>query len=143
METKTDESFGVIPYICEGDTPLFLIVHQFSHWRGDSYWVFPKGHSEKGESPVQTATRELFEETGVQLKSVDTKHPFVITYDFHVDDTLIKKTVTFFLGEATSKKLTLQENEVNDACWCEYETAYEKITHQSTRDVLGKAKYYV
>jgi 8-oxo-dGTP pyrophosphatase MutT (NUDIX family) len=31
-------------------------------------WSFPKGHLEKGESPIQTALREFYEETGLNLK---------------------------------------------------------------------------
>lgn len=29
------------------------------------YWVFPKGHTDPGETPEQTALREICEETGV------------------------------------------------------------------------------
>ncbi len=33
-------------------------------------WTFAKGRSEDGETPEQTATREVFEETGVRAKIV-------------------------------------------------------------------------
>jgi len=33
-------------------------------------WGFPKGHMEPGETEEETAIRELFEETGILLKSL-------------------------------------------------------------------------
>ncbi|RIH83814.1 Diadenosine hexaphosphate hydrolase [Calidithermus terrae] len=30
------------------------------------YWVFPKGHVDDGETPEQTALREVLEETGIE-----------------------------------------------------------------------------
>ena len=31
-------------------------------------WVLPGGNAEEGESPIQTATREVFEETGLRIE---------------------------------------------------------------------------
>ncbi len=31
-------------------------------------WGFPKGHIEQGEDPIECATRECLEETGIQVK---------------------------------------------------------------------------
>lgn len=47
------------------DTPLFLLVT--ASGRRDE-WVLPKGHIEKGESPVQAAGREVHEETGFEVR---------------------------------------------------------------------------
>lgn len=49
--------------------------------RGDTrflpgFWVFPGGAGEEGETPLQTAVRELSEETGLQLESGDILRPF-------------------------------------------------------------------
>lgn len=37
----------------------------------DGTWTFPKGHLEPGETPVQTALREVLEETGVTAEELD------------------------------------------------------------------------
>ncbi len=37
----------------------------------NGYWVFPKGHVEPGETPEQTAVREVAEETGISARVVD------------------------------------------------------------------------
>ena len=59
-QIKKDESFGIIPIFCQGDSYSFLLIqHQAGHWG------FPKGHAISGELPVETACRELQEETGI------------------------------------------------------------------------------
>lgn len=57
---------------------VILSVNIENEWRvalvqGDEAgkWGLPKGHTEQGESLERTAIRELYEETGVELNSVD------------------------------------------------------------------------
>jgi len=38
------------------------------HGRLSKKWSFPKGHCKKGETDLETAERELLEETGLELK---------------------------------------------------------------------------
>lgn len=139
METKTDRSFGVIPYIYEKGEPKFLVIHQYSHWRGDSFWTFPKGHPEADESGTEAAMRELYEETGLTLRSLNTEHPILISYSFVHERTRIEKTVTLYLGNVIATPMSLQESEIHDAKWCTYETAYELLTHENAKQVLEKA----
>ncbi len=42
-----------------------LLFETFDDYLGRSFWITPGGGLEPGESPAQTATRELFEETGL------------------------------------------------------------------------------
>ncbi len=54
-------SFGIVPIAFEKDGfPVFLILRAYRNWD------FPKGGAEPGESPLDAATRELREETGIQ-----------------------------------------------------------------------------
>lgn len=50
----------------------------FNKWR--KQWEFPAGHIEKGETPREAATRELFEETHQKVKALEFKGLFKI-YD--------------------------------------------------------------
>ena len=43
------------------DSSEFLLLR---NRRG--FWGFPQGHKERGESEIQTLTREVFEETGIR-----------------------------------------------------------------------------
>lgn len=53
------------------------VAHQqgrilFCKWRDSDIWVVPGGRVEPGERPEETARRELLEETGATLKTLDT-----------------------------------------------------------------------
>ena len=43
-----------------------LVMHRIN--KGDEYWVFPGGGQEDGETPEQTAVREIDEETTLKVK---------------------------------------------------------------------------
>jgi 8-oxo-dGTP diphosphatase len=50
----------------EPSGPQLLMIEKTSG-QGAGKWNVPGGKAEPGETPEQTATRELFEETGIQL----------------------------------------------------------------------------
>lgn len=59
---KREVSYGIVPLrYMEGGWQILLIRHHAGHW------TFPKGHADRGESPQQTAERELREETGLAV----------------------------------------------------------------------------
>lgn len=144
MEIKTDYSFGVIPYIYnEGKLEFFLINQHSSHLKNKYYWIFPKGHADEGETREQTATRELQEETQLILAALNSTVTFDIVYEFKDGDTLIKKTASFFLGQAASHAYTLDGEEVVEAGWFTYEAALERLTYQNAKDMLKSAHEYL
>ena len=44
---------------------VLLLRHSSVSSRGGGHWDFPKGHIDDGETEIQTALRELEEETGI------------------------------------------------------------------------------
>ena len=144
MATKTDVSYGIIPVRKKNNTFETLLIHQISNVRGDSYWIFPKGHPEFGEGPVATALRELREETGLAPYKLDSEYPIELKYTFWIDGDQINKTVTYYLGfidEAAS--VQLHPTEVKEALWLKKDEAAERITHKSAREVLDRAFTYL
>lgn len=75
---------------------------QFLLMRHPNRWDLPKGHAERGESPRQTALRELAEETGLTPSrlELDEGFEFVIEYPvrYRGDATPRQKRVHYFLG---------------------------------------------
>ncbi|MDC1205377.1 NUDIX domain-containing protein [Candidatus Pacebacteria bacterium] len=143
METKQDISYGVIPYIEVAGVLQFFLIHQLGSLRGDSYWIFPKGHVEGDETPKETALRELKEETGLLVTHLDSEHPFTIAYDFTYNETKVEKEVTYFLGKVSSGEYILQEEEVKEAGWYTYEEAYKKITYENSKKLLDEVNGYL
>ncbi|MGI9163365.1 MAG: NUDIX hydrolase [Mycobacterium sp.] len=83
--------------------------------RGRMLWSLPKGHIEQGETPEQTAAREVAEETGIQgdvlaaLGSID--------YWFVTDGRRIHKTVHHYLMRFCGGELSDEDVEVTEVAW--------------------------
>jgi 8-oxo-dGTP pyrophosphatase MutT (NUDIX family) len=140
METKQDISYGIVPLFRDGDKWQVLVVHQISY-RGDDFWIFPKGHAESGESPVEAALRELTEETGVSEVTIDTSAPISISYSFIHEGVRIEKVVEYRIGYCENKSTNIsQPHEIKELRWCTFEEARELVTHQNTKDVLSQVE---
>ena len=61
MLASPDSAF-VVPYLDNGDT---VLVRQWRHAWEESSWEVPAGTFNEGEEPLDCATRELAEETGL------------------------------------------------------------------------------
>ena len=139
MKTKTDRSYGVIPVYWNGDSYEILVINQISY-RGDRFWVFPKGHPDKGEAPEAAALRELEEETGLGRVELDTENHLDVHYQFTDQGNLIKKTVTYFIGHASDKSVHISEpREVAELRWCSPAAARQLLTHENSRQLLTRA----
>ena len=94
-------------------------------------WVFPKGHIEAGESPEQTALREIREEAGVEailLKRIGT------TEFEHGGKQIV--TVFFILKyEKTSKSM-----EKRDVIWCDYRETLQRLSFEDQRELLRSCR---
>lgn len=98
-----------------------------------------KGHVEGTESGHQTAAREIREETGLEVKFVEGFRQ-TIEYSPYRD---CSKTVVFFLADADSSNVTIQEEEVREIEWLPYEEALTKLTFDSLREVLQQAENFL
>ena len=61
---KRNRCYGGILYRQNNGQQQYLLVKG----RQTGIWSFPKGHSIKGETPLECAKREIREETGLHLK---------------------------------------------------------------------------
>lgn len=87
------KSCGVIPYRDTDAGREYLIAFE----RFSQCWSLPKGHMEAGETEVQTALRELEEETGLTA-ILDTSKTAVIEYPI---SPMGRKQVVFFPGRVS------------------------------------------
>ncbi len=93
-------------------------------------WTIPKGHIEEGETPRQTAKREIQEETG--LKNMDMLDWLgKINFRYRRADTLVLMTTEIFLVEAQgdTDKIVPQEW-MTGIQWFPTNQALDKIEYE-------------
>lgn len=132
-----DQSYGVVPVFKNGDDFQFLLIHH-----AGGHWAFPKGHSIGDETPVETAQRELFEETGVKNCKILENISFEERYSFENEDKLYDKVVTYFLGFVPDKETTTPSDfkkEIPDIKWVGYEDGLNFLTYATAKEILRKA----
>ena len=122
---KVEKSCGCI--VIDGRN--ILLVKQTK-----GHWSFPKGHMEEGESEIQTAVREVKEETNVDAIPDETKS-YVEEY---LMDNGNMKQVIYFVSKQASSNIKAQESEIAEIAWLPFEKALETITYDNTRELLLK-----
>ena len=128
---RYDESFGIVPLRKkDGEWEVFLIQHR--HGR---YWGFPKGHAEPNETPQEAASRELKEETNLDVIRYFEGEPMLEKYRFTLEGKRICKQVVYFVAEV-SGEVSLQQKEIQAGVWIPVSAAHEKITHQEGKHIL-------
>lgn len=133
----TDYSFGVIPVrVVAGRREFLLVQHVAGHWS------FPKGHAEKGESPMETALRELREETGLVDVTLTAVPAFEESYRFTKrSGRAVRKWVTYYLGEvdaAAAERVTIQPTEVRAFAWGDEAATAARLTFEEGRRLLDE-----
>ncbi len=130
-----EKSCGAIVYRKHhGNTEILLIKHINS-----GHWSFPKGHVETNETEVETAMREIKEETGIDV-IVDPTFREIVSYSPKKDT---QKDVVYFVARAKSFEYTPQEEEIAEVKWVEIGHALTILTYENDRSIVNKAKYSI
>ena len=127
----TVESFGIVPFVNEkGLWKVLLILH-----RQGNHWGFPKGKANPGETPLESATRELKEETGLIVSEILRQEPLKEQYQFHRKKQFVLKIVHYFPALVVGT-LNLQEEEIRDAKWMTIPEAMKQLSFGEARHIL-------
>jgi len=130
-----EKSCGAIVYRkFHGNTEILLIRHVKS-----GYWSFPKGHIEDGETELETAVREIKEETGLDV-FVDTGFRETVTFSPRRD---AQKTVVYFVAKAKSREISPQASEISETKWVEINKAMSHLTYDNDRIIVNRAKAFI
>ncbi|KAA8830093.1 MULTISPECIES: NUDIX hydrolase [Bifidobacterium] len=103
---------------------------------GHLEWCLPKGHIEKGETPEQTAVREVHEETGI-LGEVITS---IATIDYWFTGTAqrVHKLVHHYALRRISGELTVEgdpDHEAEDAIWVRFDDLSDVLSYPNERRI--------
>lgn len=132
---KKEKSCGAIVYRLDGENIMILMVR---HTNG-GHWSFPKGHVEQNETEVQTAKREIKEETGIDVE-IDTRFKEKVTYSPKKD---VLKDVIFFAAKTDSKEYVRQQEEISKIEWVNLDHAEKRVSFENDRRMLKNFRKYL
>ena len=130
---KHEHSAGAVLYTEKNGELQFVLVVEKSGYCG-----FPKGHLEGDETEEQAALREILEETNINARLIT---------DFKVTDEYMKakrtqKRVTYFAAQLEGQTPKNASNEVRSVFMLPYDKAMEKLSFESSREILRKFLEY-
>ena len=139
MVAKKVKSFGVIPIFKDSHGYKILIVKN----NQGGHWGLPKGTPEINEKPIQTAQRELFEETGIKDVHIDQKHKFSENYSFEMAGINYNKTNIYYTCFVDTMIKRSNLDEIDETKWVSVEDAKKILTHDSAISVISRLENYL
>lgn len=108
---------------------------------GRNTTALPKGHIDPGEYSEQAAKREVLEETGLVVETIQKLGDVKYVYRFR--GTTIFKTVSFFLFRHLSGEVgditEVMRGEVDRAWWMTLAEAAQRLSYPGERDMVARA----
>ena len=135
LECLYERSCGAV--VCRrinGEIRLLLIKNSRS-----AHWGFPKGHMERGETPEQTARREVLEETGIHIDIIP---DFTAKSDYTIQGK-VEKSVTIFLAKTEDTETIIQREEIDDYIWLGFDKALETLKFENDKAILKSARRFM
>ena len=127
-----EKSCGVVLF----NSDKFLLLQHNNEDSGvDGHWDFPKGHVEYGEEEIDTALRELKEETNIEDVNIIPSFKQFINYKVDKGTLSVSKKVIFFLAETKVWDVSLSSEHQN-FIWLNFEEAIERLTYDNAKNIL-------
>jgi len=106
-------------------------------------WTIPKGHIEPGETPRQTAEREINEETGLKEMKV-LNHLGKTQFKYRRQNSLVLMTMHVFLVKALGDSDRLVKEEwMNGIAWMPFKEAIDKIEYEGIEKLILLANKHI
>lgn len=126
-------SGGIIAKVGRSGIKILLIRDPYGKW------TWPKGKIDKGETLLEAAKREIFEEVG--LKKIELISKIEKTnYFYKRDGKVIFKTVYLYLFKLTGPdRLSIQKREIEDGKWFDEKRTYLKLGYKGAKNIMAHA----
>lgn len=137
MEDSSALSCGVVLARDSADGWMTLMLRAYHHWD------FPKGIREQGEEPLETAIREVGEETGIKEFDFEWGERFTETGPYSRG-----KTARYYLGKTTVAEVVMGPSpetgipEHHEWRWVTFDEAYD-LASPRVRNVVQWARQII
>ena len=105
----------------------------------EGLWALPKGHPDGSESPLETAVREVSEETGLKVeagpKVGDIHYP--VKSGGKANGRM--KTVLYYLMSPIGGDFSDHDDEFDQVEWFDADDAIRTLTHENEARIVEKA----
>jgi 8-oxo-dGTP pyrophosphatase MutT (NUDIX family) len=133
MNTEKSAGFILISDNFHISDPSVLLLNYLS-----GHWDFPKGNMEIDETEMQAATRELREETGIEIFTSLPGFRHELNYKYTKKSTLISKQVTLFLASTNVDRVIISHEHIGYQ-WAEINSAVNQLTYSNAKAALTSA----
>lgn len=130
-----ERSCGAIVFRKINDDYRYLVIKN----KRSAHWSFPKGHVELGETNEETAMREVLEEAGIHITIIP---GFMSTSEYMIQNK-VEKTVDIFVASTNDTNTTIQESEIEDYAWLEYENSLKRLKFENDKKILSDAHSFL
>lgn len=135
LDCLYENSCGAVVFRFINSQPRFLLIKNCR----SAHWGFPKGHMERGETQVETAKREVLEETGLHIDVFD---GFQAKSDYKIGGK-VDKNVQIFLATTKDTKTVIQREEIEDYIWLDFPQAIRALKFDNDKQILRKARRHM
>ncbi len=109
-------------------------------------WDLPKGHVDPGETPAESALRELEEETGITAGQISIVEGFEFQLNYPVPDRqqpsqMASKSLVIYLAWLETP-VEVQVSEHDSHCWFDWEPPH-RIQHETIDPLLRYAETFL
>lgn len=130
-----EKACGAVIYKYEEDELKFLLIKQTN-----DVWGFSKGHVEENEEEIETALREIKEETNLD---VEINSEYRNSIEYIIDGKNILKQVVYFLATPKTTDVKKQESEILEIKWLNFEDSLNTLSYDNVKEVLKDAKKFI
>lgn len=132
-------SAGGVAYRMGADGVEVALV--YVRFRGKERWQLPKGIVDEGESPAETALREIREEAGIETDLLAPIDVIEYWYAGHSQGRRVRfhKFVHFFLCRYRSGDVSEHDREVLEARWVPITAAIPMLAFKNEREMVTRA----
>ena len=118
--------------VLDRDGRVLLIQRAIEPYKG--HWALPAGYQEVDEDPAQTAVREIFEESGIEVEVVE-----LFDLLFMPEDARKPANLAVFLCRQTGGSLRPGDDAL-DARWFDLEDLPENVGFDNRRRILDRLR---